>query len=844
MIQETGFLLANRYLSWLPAFSNEGWIGIAVACTAAWLVIRFFWGKSLYAPKAGLWALRLGALAICAIILCGPTIIDEQAGTVTRPTMFYLYDGSQSMQLGKQSTRWQESLEFVSDAQGQVGEEHTTHTQSFRFGHRLKPLRTEATGSDQAANNSTKANEPTISLVSTGGANNGDDANSNISPPSASDTRLGDAMRQLLPQINAKSSAGVVLLSDGRVRASETVERLAEVFGEQGVPVNVVPIGEASGTGDIAVVSLVVPDRVRKYTENELQVFIRSFGFTGQRTIVRVVSKNRIGGDQTATLASRPITLTGGAQSIPLTFRVNEHPEDLEVIVDPIEGELTDRNNRVTTHVDIDRTKVRVLYVSGDQNSRTSSNIFSNLLFGGGQTTTPSPSIDSVRDALMGDEDIECSVLVSVNGSAPRGDGSGSSSTISSFPRTRAELFAYDCVVLNDVGPNVLDEQQVQWLTNWIQGRGGGLIVTGGKALKLSNWRDIPLEELLPVSLANAQLGQQQTDIQIAAANHAIWRLRLDESLNEELLGQIPQLTLGGTGFGAKPTAQVLANDSEGNACMVAHRAGRGRIFVSTAALGGSNFRNLTNNWGTQPERVAAKLWRNMVYWATEGSSTGRRRLITRADKRFYRPGERLKVMATAFDEVARQTKKYRVWAMFEPASLEDMTLYSPIMWPDNVRRESGEVGPRIAWGEELQLTQDPNGEGYMLDLTLSETITGGDGGFRIELTAYEGEDSESAFDHGTQVDSASLSIQVLSDPFEQQNPLPNHELLHRIADISGGKVLRSPDELARLLEERRKTEGPRKRDSTPAWNRWWLWLGLLGLVSTEWVWRRVTGLA
>ena len=48
----------------------------------------------------------------------------------------------------------------------------------------------------------------------------------------------------------------------------------------------------------------------------------------------------------------------------------------------------------------------------------------------------------------------------------------------------------------------------------------------------------------------------------------------------------------------------------------------------------------------------------------------------------------------------------------------------------------------------------------------------------RVELTAME---------EFTQVDSTSLDIQILHDPFEQQNPFPNHELLALIAKHSGG---------------------------------------------------------
>jgi uncharacterized membrane protein len=541
-----------------------------------------------------------------------------------------------------------------------------------------------------------------------------------------------------------------------------------------------------------------------------------------------------------------PITLGGGAQSVSLTFRVNEQPEDLEIVVDPIEGELTERNNRVTTRVEIDRTKVRVLYVESDASVARSQSLFSRVFSAGRSQSDANSGAVSVQAALQADEDVECTVLLSLGGSAPRMVDANQSTSTVGFPKTRAELFAYDCVVFSNVGPNVLEEEQAEWLAQWIEGRGGGMIVTGGNALTADAWSDSPLEPLLPVSLAGVQATVPQTvDVNVSMPQHPVWRLRLEQRLNDELLALMPPLMISGSSYPTKSTAEVLAKrKDDGTGLMMAHRAGRGRVLVSAASLGGNALEVMSNAWGPQPERVAAKFWRNMVYWATEGSATGRRRLVAESDKRFYRPGEPLKVLATAYDEGARRTQKYRVWAMFEPASLDDMSLYSPILWPDGVVRESGEVGPRIAWGEELPLTKSANDDGYLMNLMLSEAGGVEEGGLRVEMTAYEGAESSSAFDHGTQVDSTSLPIQILSDPFEQQNPLPNHELMKRLAAVSGGQVLEHPDDLADLLKNRRETKGPPRRDISPAWSHWWLWLCLLGLLSSEWIWRRITGLA
>lgn len=828
---------AEVYLSWVPALSGTGFALLLLVCGLVWLTVRLALGGSRVHGRVGLWLLRGGSLAILLAILLGPTVVDEQSGKVKRAQMIYLMDGSQSMKLGKDESRWQSGLEFVAAARRAAGDAYAGDSQHFRFGHRLEPL--EQAAASQAPGEAAVSMAPNPNGVVGGQA---------IAPPEATDSRLADALRQLLPLVSGSSSAGVVLLSDGRVRASESVEQLAEFFGDAGIPLHVVPLGETSGIGDIAVVSLVIPSRVRKYTEDEVQVFLRSYGFNGQRTTVRLMRRKDIADGEAAPIAAVPLTLSGGAQSISLTFRVNEQPEDLVVMIDPVEGELTERNNRVETRVEIDRTKVRVLCIEDGSAVATQQSPVGRLFsFGAGTPSRTAPAgALTIRDALQADEDIECTVLASFGGAPPRNLYPNGSSTGLGFPKTRAELFAYDCVIFSNVGPNVLEDEHRDWLAQWVEGRGGGLVVAGSGALSMNAWEDSPLLPLLPMHLDTSPTSPSlPVEVDVVSPRHSVWQLRLEQRPNDRLLAQIPPLQVGDGIFPPKSTAEVLAvKRSDGAPVVMAHRAGRGRVLVSTAALTGRALVHLADGWGPQPERVAAKFWRNIAYWVTEGSLTGRRRLVAESDKQFYRPGERLNVFATAYDEAAVRTQKYRLWAMFEPDSLDDMTLYSPLLWPDNVVRESGEVSPRIAWGEELPLTANPGGDGYALNLMLSLAGDAGDSGLRIEMTAYEGDESTAAFGHGTQVDSTSLAIQILSDPFEQQNPLPNHELLERAAVVSGGQVLRKPAELAELLRERPQTYGPPKRETSPAWSRWGLWISLLGLLSAEWIWRRVTGLA
>ncbi|MCG8652504.1 MAG: glutamine amidotransferase, partial [Pirellulales bacterium] len=449
-----------------------------------------------------------------------------------------------------------------------------------------------------------------------------------------------------------------------------------------------------------------------------------------------------------------------------------------------------------------------------------------------------------VKQALSEDEDIEC-VVLSPDGSGALTAASSTGSQTTRFPQTRSTLFAFDCVILSNLSPDTLTDVQSQQLLDWISRRGGGLIVVGPESLDPNAWSHNRLAEALPVTFPNRLDRLIDERLTLTDPHHSIWNLTRSESTNQQILSQLPEMREIATGLKTKPLAQTLGTaGGDSSPVVVASRYGRGRVVVSSAALAGADASRLFDAWGDSPGQAANKLWRNLVYWVTEASSVGRRRLIATADRRFYRPGDAIKLSGLAYDESARSTKEYRVWCLLDPLDTNDMSIYSPVLWPDGQVRTSGETGPRMAWGEDFVLKRSPDTNEYLLPLILSENDSGTDGGFRVELTAYEGEEPEGGFGHGTQVDSTSLEIRVLNDPFESRNPLPNHDLLRRVASVSGGTVLEDPGQLAQLLRARQITRESATESRQPIWDQWWLLGALIGLFSVDWVWRRLLGMA
>src|SRR5262249_35276380 len=149
-------------------------------------------------------------------------------------------------------------------------------------------------------------------------------------------------------------------------------------------------------------------------------------------------------------------------------------------------------------------------------------------------------------------------------------------------------------------------------------------------------------------------------------------------------------------------------------------------------------------------------------------------------------------------------------------------------------------ASPLLPWGEEFELTRVPAEKSYTAALPVADAKSLPPGvaltqGLRIELTAYE---------NNTQVDSTALDVQVLDDPADQQNPLPDHALLRQIAARSGGRVLNGSNDLSAMLDALPRLVGPPDVREVPIWSRWWLLSLLIALLTVEWIWRRRVGLA
>ncbi len=785
---------------------------LAVVAATLLLLARLVFGPPL-APsrRLGLWVLRGLVLVVLVAILANPVRVDRSTGILRRCGVSYLLDTSASMALGEGTSRFDQAVRIIRDVDRLVPPEKRPNVSSYRFGQRLAAIKFPSRNDVDSVR------------------------------PTDHDTQLLSALRQLTGRFGGAKHHSVVLFSDGRSREPSGVQEMARRYAKQSVPIHVVPLGKIDRGGDVAVVNMVVPARVRKHSQVGATVWVRSYGYDGVRAELQLDSIGE-SGQQTRPLARLPIMLTSGIQSFNLSFRSDMKTTRVQASVPVQANEVSSNNNALAADIAVDRTKIRVLYLEGSRQ-----NIVQRYTSNGIMKVTGPHSV--LYKALSEDPDIECVPFL------VRSSFGGFQSVIGEtrgFPKTRAQLFAYDAIIMSNVGRRRFTDEQLALIDDWISKRGAGLCMTGGpSSFADGQWRGSVVADMLPVTFAVADKSWSSVPRlavrpEPEAIRHPIWSIVSDAKQNDTILASLPSFTAVHRGLSAKQTAQVLAIGRLGNAAdsapipvLAVGAYGKGRTMAAMISLNPQSSPTFASRWGQSDNRYYAKFWRNAVYWLTENSYLGRRRLVVTSDKMSYQPGQTIELTARAFDEISHPTTACRVTVMIEPQSLDaDLDSdYAPVRWPNGVERPGSETSPYVIWGEELDMLIDTGQQSYTLELPLSDRLSGGSGAesLRVELSAYE---------DFTLIDSTSIDVQVLDDPFEHRNPLPDLALLDRVAELSGGQVFHDADSLAAMLRDLPIEIGPEEIRKIPLWSRWWLLSLLLVLLAVEWGWRRHLGLA
>jgi uncharacterized membrane protein len=639
----------------------------------------------------------------------------------------------------------------------------------------------------------------------------GDDA----PEPTDDATRLLGALEQLPSHFTDGPPAAVVVFSDGRTSETAGFEELAASYRRLGVPVHVYPVGDRVA-GDVAVRDVIAPRDAPPGERVPVRVVVRSHGYAGRRAEVRLRSASE---PDRPPLATLPITLADGEQTHELIVQHDPAVGRLVAEVPPLEGEAILDNNRIAFQVGARKTKIRVIYMEG--------------------TVERMAEYHWLRDALVEDPNIECVAIEPDNQYVDRPVLHRVDDPAHGYPATREELFSYDVVICSDISRNAFTPEQLDWTVELVAKRGGGFAMIGGyTSFDAGFWQQTAWDGLIPSDMGRGAAmgniagrpgvwdGPFRVKVPAEAERHPIWRIVDDPVKNREVLAQMPAFRGTNLIRRLKPAATALGYTDQpvGEVGIMpvfsCQPYGKGRTFAMSTDTTWAWGAEFESEWGEAGDnRYFRKFWRNVIRWLAENSGGGNRRLRLETDKVIYRPGQPIQVRAHAYDDKLEETGRYRL-----------------------VARLTSPAAPKAALSEAALAVRpaDHVYEGGLVTPPLRDIPAAADSPLSsvrplaLEVTAYDGEAVAAQ---------AALDVQVLDDPEEFQDPQPDPARLEQLARDSGGTVLHTPEDLARLLGGYHTTPGEVVVQKVPLWDHAGLWLLLLALLATEWLLRRWWGL-
>jgi uncharacterized membrane protein len=619
--------------------------------------------------------------------------------------------------------------------------------------------------------------------------------------PADDASRLAEALEQLPSRFTRELPRGVVVFSDGAVEDADRLAEIAAEFRRMKVPVHVFPVGGDQIVGDVAIDELVVPPRVDAGVKAPIRGVVRSTGYPGQRIVLEVRPKDR---PMTPPIATLPITLADSSQPFELIVEANPEYGELVLSAPPLQGEVTQENNRVSFELAKAGRKLKVIYMEG----------------------TGSTEYRWVRDALQEDKDIECLAMVADQQYVERPRLVRVDDQFRGFPATREELLQYDCVICSDISLGAFTREQLDWVVELVDKRGGGFAMVGGiTSFGAGRWDQTAWDQLIPIDMTGGTLGRGwvyhnfNVKVPEEAMTHPIWRIVEDPAENRTVLAKMPMFL--GTNYmqRLKPAATALgfsATEIPQAGIMpifAAQPYGKGRTFAFAPDTTADWGRLFESQWGEGDNRYFRRFWRNLVRWLSENSANGNKRLQVETDRVIYRAGQPIIITAHAFDEEFKEATNYYVTAQVQ----DTKQLPAPLLVGSAGAAYRGEIDSKL-------LIDPPSGEQSESAVLPVR---------QIEVVAQH---------QGKEVARTFVKVQILPDTRELLQPRARPETLAALANAAEGRVLHSSQELAALLDQMPVNAGDAVVTRQPLWDSPLLWLLIVALLGFEWVLRRLAG--
>jgi hypothetical protein len=622
--------------------------------------------------------------------------------------------------------------------------------------------------------------------------------------PRGLETRLGESLLKAIRELSGPSLSGIVIFTDGGSNAGIEPATAHEVARSLQVRLITVGLGSTQQPVNLQVAKIRAPTDVHIGDAYEFSAFIQAQGMAGRGVNVELLMRSEGDEDVEPTVVeTREVEIR--EDGIPVEVKFQQLPTvagSVEFFVRALPTsqirELSDEDNERRKTVNVIERKTRVLLIAGG----------------------PMRDYRFVRTMLFRHPAISVDVWLQTVDPVFAGQVSQESDKLLiEFPSTKADLFEYDVIIGFDPDWKRIAPTQLQLLVDWVDRQAGGLILVAGDVhtpeLASSTEELKAILELYPVFL-NPYL----FDFHYEKSSNQAWRVDLTLAGREAGFLQLTDdpATSAGTWkeFPGIYRCYPTGGEKAGATTYAFFSDPRSQTDFGLPILLASQFYGS----GRTLYLGSAEIWRLRAldedyydrFWTKAIREVGRGRL--------KRGTQRGMLLLERNQYVLGQN--VRVQAHLLNPQIEPLDIDSVIM---EVFDPSGK--PLIPAQE---LLRDKNRPGHYI----GNFRAGIPGTYRIEVPIPESKDQLVS------------KIDVVLPNLESDNPRQNAKLLTDLVRDTGGRSLQLAEaekELPALLPNRGEEFLIDER-LRPLWDRMWVLYLLVGLLSLEWLTRKLLKLA
>ncbi|MCP4454977.1 MAG: VWA domain-containing protein [Planctomycetes bacterium] len=454
---------------------------------------------------------------------------------------------------------------------------------------------------------------------------------SRYTTPDGQDTRMGEALMNLIETGGRHRPKGVLMLSDGRTNGHAgrvSVTQAAQALRMMKIPVWTVPLGEATQVKDVYIVGNLNAGYLLAEQPGSIRVSVFGNGYNNQAITLKCYREDQF-------VSSTQVILKNGyAEAV---FPVQEPHRGVyqyRIEADAFADEADTENNERFVVARVIDEKVRVLVV---------------------EATVHWDSKFLLR-ALHSDMNVEVTSIFHINRRKTLAvvetisEENGLTKTVTpgvTMPKTLDELRRYDCLFLGKDMVDVFDGSQLRMIQDYVSIMGGSVVFFRGKSYGV---RCPELEALEPVRWGKGTLNDVQFELTDEGKTNPIFEYGAQKG--EAIIRELPGMTSVTRVAGPKSLAVILAQTEDqeygGQMATVAYqRYGKGKVM----SIGASGLWR----WGFLPERlkgyddVYARFWGQMVRWLVSDSEfLPGQNISFIADRHTYGPDELVRLAVTA----------------------------------------------------------------------------------------------------------------------------------------------------------------------------------------------------